>query len=153
MKRGRGAEGRRGRGFRAPAGLLLLVLSQSMSAQEPVDRATIAKIRDEGLNHSQVAATFNQLANVIGPRLTGSPAFKRAADWAEARLKSYGLAAVHQESWPFGRGWAMDKLVLEMVEPYYLPLIGFAEAWSPSTKGELLGAPVYIGELADSSAP
>lgn len=47
---------------------------------------------------------------------------------------------MHLESWPFGRGWALDKLVLEMVEPYYMPLTGFPEAWSPSTKGELLGA-------------
>ena len=132
--------------------LLLASLPRGVAAQEPVDQAAIAKIRGEAQARSQVEATFNQLANVIGPRLTGSPAFKRAADWAEARLKDYGLAAVHQESWPFGRGWAMDKLVLEMVEPYYLPLIGFAEAWSPSTKGELLGAPVYLGELADSTA-
>ncbi|HTL05709.1 MAG TPA: M20/M25/M40 family metallo-hydrolase [Gemmatimonadales bacterium] len=132
--------------------LLAALGAGAVSAQESIDQAAIAKIRAEAQARSQVEATFNQLANVIGPRLTGSPAFKRAADWAEARLKGYGLAAVHQESWPFGRGWAMDKLVLEMVEPYYLPLIGFAEAWSPSTKGELLGAPVYIGELADSTA-
>ncbi|HEV8598792.1 MAG TPA: M20/M25/M40 family metallo-hydrolase [Gemmatimonadales bacterium] len=121
-------------------------------AQKPVDLAMLARIREEGLTRSQVAATFNHLTNVIGPRLTGSPAFKQAADWAEARLKSYGLAGVHQESWPFGRGWQLDQLTLELVEPYYLPLIGFAEAWSPSTKGELLAAPVYIGELADSTA-
>jgi carboxypeptidase Q len=122
------------------------------SAQEPVDRATIAKIKDEGQNRSQVAVTFNHLTNVVGPRLTGTPAYKQAADWAEQRLKAYGLSAVHQESWPFGRGWGLEKLVLEMVEPYYFPLIGFAEAWSPSTKGELLAAPVYLGGLADSSA-
>jgi len=150
--RGRGAEGRRGRGFRAPAGLLLLVLSQSMSAQEPVDLATIAKIRDEGLNHSQVLGTFNQLTNVIGPRLTGSSAFRHAANWATALLKSYGLTDVHQEYWPFGRGWELQKLTLEMVEPRYFPLIGYPDAWSPSTKGELLATPVYVGALADSMA-
>jgi carboxypeptidase Q len=121
------------------------------SAQEPVDRAMLARIRDEAQARSQVAATFNHLTNVTGPRLTGSPAFKQAADWATEQLEAYGLSAVHQESWPFGRGWGLQKLVLEMVEPYYFPLIGFAEAWSPSTKGELFGAPVYIGDLADST--
>src|SRR5688500_6658899 len=39
-----------------------------------------------------------------------------------------------------------------MVEPWYFPLTGYPEAWSPSTKGELLGAPVYLGDLADSTA-
>jgi carboxypeptidase Q len=121
-------------------------------AQEPVDLATIARIRDEGQARSQVEATFSHLTNVIGQRLTGSPSFKQAVDWSTALLKGYGLANVHQESWPFGRGWALNKLTLEMVEPYYFPLIGFAEAWSPSTKGELLATPVYIGELADSTA-
>jgi hypothetical protein len=130
----------------------LLLGATAAAAQEPADRTTLARIRDEGLTRSQVEATFNQLSNVLGPRLTGSPAYRRAADWAEARLKAYGLSGVHQESWPFGRGWALEKLTLELVEPYYLPLIGFAEAWSPSTQGELLATPVYIGDLADSTA-
>lgn len=122
------------------------------SAQEPVDHAMIARIREEGQSRSQVGATFNHLTNVTGPRLTGTPAYKQAADWAAERLKGYGLSGVHQESWPFGRGWGLQKLVLEMVEPYYFPLIGFAEAWSPSTRGELFATPVYIGDLADTTA-
>jgi len=131
---------------------ILVAAASGVRAQEPVDRTMIGRIREEAQARSQVAATFNYLTNVTGPRLTGSPAFKQAADWATEQLKGYGLAGVHQESWPFGRGWRQEKLVLEMVEPYYFPLIGFAEAWSPSTKGELLGAPVYIGDLADTTA-
>jgi hypothetical protein len=131
---------------------MLLGAGSAARAQEPVDRAMLARIRDEAQTRSQVAATFNHLTNVTGPRLTGSPAFKQAADWAAERLRGYGLSAVHQESWPFGRGWGLQKLALEMVEPYYVPLLGFAEAWSPSTRGELFGAPVYIGDLADSTA-
>lgn len=134
------------------SGILVVGAISGASAQEPVDRAMIARIREEAQTRSQVAATFNHLTNVTGPRLTGSPAFKQAADWATQQLRDYGLSAVHQESWPFGRGWQLQKLVLEMVEPYYFPLIGFAEAWSPSTRGELLGAPVYIGDLADTTA-
>ena len=131
---------------------MLIGIAVGAAAQEPVDHATIAKIKEEGLTRSKVAATFNQLTNVIGPRLTGSPQFKQAVDWSSGELKRYGLADVHLESWPFGRGWSLRKLVLEMVEPYYLPLLGFAEAWTPSTKGELLAAPVYIGDLPDTTA-
>jgi carboxypeptidase Q len=132
--------------------LALVIGVSTAGAQEPVDQAMIARIKEEGLQRSRVEQTFNHLTNVVGPRLTGTPAFKQGADWAEAQLKSYGLSAVHQESWPFGRGWGLDKLVLEMVEPYYFPLIGFAEAWTPSTKGELLARPVYLGDLADTTA-
>ena len=130
----------------------LSVMATAVEAQEPVDRPMIARIKEEGLQRSRVEQTFNQLTNVIGPRLTGSPAYKRAADWSAAELKRYGLSAVHLESFPFGRGWSLEKFVFEMVEPFYFPLTGFPEAWSPSTKGELLATPVYIGELADSSA-
>jgi carboxypeptidase Q len=95
---------------------LVLSAARPLAAQEPVDRAVIARIREEGLQRSRVEETFNQLTNVLGPRLTGSPSYKRAADWSAELLKRYGLSAVHLESFPFGRGWSLEKLVLEMVE-------------------------------------
>ena len=124
----------------------LLALATGASAQETVDRAAIAQIKDEGLNRSQVGELFSHLTNVIGPRLTGSPAFKQAVDWSAEQLKRFGLANVHTEAWPFGRGWTLEHLSLEIVEPRYFPLIGYPEAWTPSTRGELPATPVYIGE-------
>ena len=32
-----------------------------------------------------------------------------------------------------------------MIEPRYLPLIGYADGWSASTSGEIVAAPVFIG--------
>jgi carboxypeptidase Q len=55
------------------------------------------------------------------------------------------LRQPHLEPWNFGRGWVLDHLVVEMTEPRYMPLIGYAEAWTPSTKGEIVGAPVLTG--------
>ncbi|HEX7025345.1 MAG TPA: M20/M25/M40 family metallo-hydrolase [Gemmatimonadales bacterium] len=139
---------------RAMIALAVLLVGETgpLMPQEPVDRAMIARIREEGLQRSRVEQTFGHLTDVIGPRLTGSPAFKRAVDWSAEELRRYGLSGVHLEAWPFGRGWSLEKFVFEMVEPYYFPLTGFPEAWSPSTRGELLAAPVYIGDLADSTA-
>ena len=56
------------------------------------------------MERSQAAAVFNHLTIDIGPRLTASPAHKRAAEWTRDRLRSYGLANVHLEPWTFGRG-------------------------------------------------
>jgi hypothetical protein len=131
---------------------ILMLCASAAPAQEPVDRTMVARIKEEGSQRSRVAATFNQLTTVIGPRLTGSPAYRQAADWSAAELRKYGLSGVRLESFPFGRGWTLEKLVLEMVSPWYFPLSGYPEAWSPSTRGEITGAPVYIGNLADSSA-
>ena len=115
-------------------------------AQEPIDRDMIAKIKDEGLNRSQVVETFTHFTEDIGPRLTGSPAHKRAAEWARDKLTAWGLSEARLEPFEFGRGWTMDRLTLEMVEPRYLPLSGFAEAWSPSMTKEVVAAPVFIGD-------
>jgi hypothetical protein len=102
------------------------------------------QIKSEALNHSQVAPVFEMLTVNIGPRLTASPAHKRAAEYARDRLASYGLTNAHLEPWQFGRGWTLEKLTVEMTEPRYLPLIGYADGWSPSTSGELLAAPVWV---------
>ncbi len=49
------------------------------------------------------------------------------------------------EPFQFGRGWTLEKLTVEMISPRYLPLIGYADAWSPSTNGELVASPVFLG--------
>ena len=120
----------------------LLLSSATARAQEPVDRAMIAKIRAEGLERSQVGPMFDTLANVFGPRLTATPAYLASANWARGKLASWRLDKPRLEAWPFGRGWTLERQTIEMIAPRYMPLIGYAEAWSPSTKGELVGTPI-----------
>lgn len=122
----------------------------TVGAQESVDRAMIAKIRDEGLNRSQVVKMFTHFTEVIGPRLTGSPQVKAASDYGKSRLAEWGLESPRLEAWEFGRGWALEKFSIEMIEPRYFPLIGYPEAWSASTTGELTGQPVLLGDKTNA---
>ena len=105
----------------------------------------LEQIRTEGLQTSQVMKWFDHLVIAIGPRLTGSAEYTAAADWSRETLASFGLANVTLEPFEFGRGWALERLVVEMVEPRYMPLNGYAEAWSASTKGEIVAAPLFVG--------
>src|SRR4029453_4454903 len=57
----------------------IVCAQESSSNKAPTD--PIARIRDEGLNRSQVMKTVSYLTDVIGPRLTGSPEMKRANEW------------------------------------------------------------------------
>jgi hypothetical protein len=114
-------------------------------AQTGTDGALLDKIRVEGFEHSQVDALFDTLTTEIGPRLTASPAHKRAAEWARDRLAAFGLSNARLEPFQFGRGWEAQRVVVEMIEPRYLPIIAYADGWSPSTAGELVGAPVPTG--------
>src|SRR5262245_9581511 len=101
----------------------LCLAATTAAAQQPVDRAMIAKIRAEGLDRSRVWSMLDTLATVIGPRLTASPAYMRAAVWARDHFTALGLKNVHFETFPFGRGWELDKFTLEMTAPRYMPLI------------------------------
>ena len=125
--------------------LTWLWIAAGLYAQEPVNQEMIAKFKAEGLENSQVLDTFNVLTNVIGPRLPATPAYKQAAQFVRDRLKSWQMENVHFESFEFQRGWTLEKLTIEMVEPRYFPLIGFPEAWTPSTGGEIVAEPLFLG--------
>ena len=57
--------------------LVLPVFAQTTERDEDIR----ARIRKEGMEHSQILKTMHMLADVYGPRLTGSPNHKRAAEW------------------------------------------------------------------------
>src|SRR5262249_19221348 len=118
----------------------LLCLSIPIVAQiqpEKVDLDAIYKIKDEGLNRSQVMDTLSYLTDVYGPRLTGSPQIKAAADWAKKRLNEWELVNVNLETWgPFGRGWTNEKFTARVISPAVsFPIIAYPKAWTPGTNG------------------
>ena len=76
------------------------------------------------------------LTDVGGPRLTASPGQRAAADWAIARLKSWGIANARSEPWGrFGRSWRLARFAAHQLTPTYAPLHGVPLAWSGGTRG------------------
>src|SRR5690242_4400185 len=69
----------------------------AQSQPTPVPDDPVQRIKDEGMNRSQVMQTLNYLTNVIGPRLTGSPGMKRANEWTRDKLTEWGLSNAHLE--------------------------------------------------------
>ena len=125
--------------------LSLFAMPAYLSAQEPIDRDMVEKIRKEGTENSRVMEVFNHLTNVIGPRLTASPAYQDAVRWTRDRMAEWGMKNVHAEGWEFGRGWELERFSVELLEPRYLPMIGYPRGWSASTEGRLVGEPVFMG--------
>jgi hypothetical protein len=131
----------------------LLVLSGCITAQTPpshdkvdasVDLGMLSAIRSEGLNHSQVMDHAGWIADVFGPRVTGSENLDRAAQWAQDQMKSWGLVNVHEERFPFGKGWSLQHFDASIVEPNYQPLIGFPKSFTPGTKGRVTAEVVRV---------
>ena len=77
--------------------------SAALYAQSGGDAALFERIRVEGMEHSQADALFDTLTVDIGPRLTASPAHKRAAEWATDRLTAFGLSNAHNDANPVPR--------------------------------------------------
>jgi hypothetical protein len=118
-------------------------------APEPAPTTTstdpIVRIRDEGLNRSQVMQTLSYLTDVIGPRLTGSPNLRRANKWTAEKLTGWGLINAHEEAWgPFGRGWTLKRFSAQIVEPQTIPLIAYPKAWSPGFDQPLTAPVIYL---------
>lgn len=111
---------------------------------EKVDLSIVERIRDEGMNRSHIPADALYLVDVIGPRLTGSPAMKRANEWTAQKMREYGLANVHLESYEFGRGWEEVSYFGRMTEPFVRPLTGRSLAWTGSTRGLQRGRAVIV---------
>ncbi|MBL7728969.1 MAG: M20/M25/M40 family metallo-hydrolase, partial [Dinghuibacter sp.] len=114
----------------------LLVTLFTAVAQEKVDTDMIARIKDEGLNRSKVMDIAFQLTDVAGPRLTVSPGFTRAAEWAKKEMQQWGMTNAQLRPWgEFGKGWEQNRCYIAMTAPYYQPLIAVPRAWTGSTPG------------------
>jgi carboxypeptidase Q len=120
------------------------------NATETIDLDMMAKIREEGLNRSQIAPTLSYITEVIGPRLTGSSALKRANLWVADTMTKWGMANAHLEPWgPFGRGWKIDKFSIEMQSSNPFPIIAVPKAWSPAVRVKANLVAVNVASEAD----
>jgi len=94
----------------------IAVVGLAAQSGDKVDYGMLTKIRDEGLNRSQAMETLSWMGDVYGPRITGSPGYKQAADWAVKRMTELGFSNVHLEKWPFGKGWQLKRFSAHMIE-------------------------------------
>jgi carboxypeptidase Q len=124
----------------------LLLLGVAALTQQRAGGEMVARIRTEGLQRSNALELYRTVTDQVGARLTGSPAHMQAARWAQGRFMEWGMTNSHLEPFEFGRGWALEKISVEMTEPRYMPLIAYADAWSPSMTRVVSGRVVYVGD-------
>jgi carboxypeptidase Q len=116
----------------------------SQTQTEPVDLSMMSAIRDTELARSQVMDHVSWLADVYGPRLTGSPGYRQASDWVLKKFGEWGLANPHKENFAFGKSWALERFSAHMIEPQISPLIGMPKSWTPGTNGKVAGEVVRV---------
>jgi carboxypeptidase Q len=122
----------------------LAPLSAQQAPGERIDYDAIYQIKDEGFQRSKVMETLSWLTDVYGPRLTNSPGFRKAGEWAVKEMTSWGLTNVKLEPFPFGRGWSNEKFTMTATTPGgSFPVIGMATAWTPGTAGAVSADGVF----------
>ena len=131
--------------------LLAAVLAgRPLSGQQlTVDTAGVGALLDEGMNRSEAMKNLMYLTDVIGPRLTGSPAARQANEWTMRRFQDYGLAT-HLEQWNFGGTWTRGPMWARLVAPRPHDLVAASWAWTPGTGGRPVRGPVV---RIDASSP
>ena len=115
--------------------LILSLLSLPIAAQNGSGEM-LSRIRKEAMERSQIMNTMHMFTDLYGPRLTGSPNHKAAADWAVKQMTTWGLENAHLEPWDFKHpGWLNERLTAHLISPIKDPLVCEVLAWTPSTKG------------------
>ena len=116
--------------------LIGILLCLPILAQSRSDKDLLERIRKEEANNSQIMKTEHMLTDVYGPRLTGSPNHKAAAEWAIKQMTAWGLRNAHLEPWDFGHvGWLNERFTGHIISPVKDVLTCEVLSWTPSTRG------------------
>src|SRR5437016_8483581 len=134
-------------------GLIATLLSLPLFAQSQSDKDLLERIRKEERDNSQLMKTEHMLTDVYGPRMTGSPNHKAAAEWAIRQMTAWGLSNAHLEAWDFGHvGWLNERFTGHIIAPVKDVLSCEVLSWTPSTRG-VVTANAYQLILPDRPTP
>jgi hypothetical protein len=126
----------RSRGARSAVVVVILAITAPLAADADLQ----SRIRQE-VSTPSIMRTVHMLTDVYGPRLTGSPNARQAADWAIKTLAGWGLTNAHLEPWDFGHpGWVNERAAAQIVAPVKDQLSVRAVAWTPGTNGTITAA-------------
>jgi carboxypeptidase Q len=127
------------------AAVVLTAAAAPTGPSEVIDHEMNARIRKEGQDNSQIMRTMHYLTDVYGPRLTGSPNHKAAAEWAVKQMTDWGFVNGRLEPWDFGHpGWLNERFSGFILSPVKDSLVGEVLAWTPSTNGTLTADAMQI---------
>jgi carboxypeptidase Q len=120
--------------------LLTIAVFAPLTLTHAQDTDINTKIRSEEKSNSQIMKTMHWLTDVYGPRLTGSPNHKAAADWAVKQMLAWGFDKAELEAWDFGHpGWVNERASGFITSPVQDTLVLEVLSWTPGTKKKAQG--------------
>ncbi|HEY6412279.1 MAG TPA: M20/M25/M40 family metallo-hydrolase [Edaphobacter sp.] len=135
---------------------LLPLCANAQTSVSPDTRAAVRQLIGDIMVDGKAYEYDRQLADHVGPRLTGSDNYVHAVSWAVDQFKSLGLTNVHTEPFNMPALWEPEVLATgQIVAPRLQTLHIYSLGWSPSTpdagiKGEVVYIPHLTLEGLDS---
>ncbi len=124
----------------------LAIAAVPARSPEAINEEINQKIRAEAQERSQIMRTMHYLTDIYGPRLTGSPNHKAAAEWAVTQMTGWGFENGRLEPWNFVNadgtsrsGWLNERFSGFILSPVKDSLVGEVLAWTPSTMRKVNG--------------
>ncbi|WP_051554845.1 M20/M25/M40 family metallo-hydrolase [Maribacter antarcticus] len=112
--------------------------------KEKVNQEVVNKIKKEAQENSKALDNLNYIADVHGPRITGSPQYYEAAKWAKNRMQKWGLDAKLDDYENNLRGWHYESYSVQMTAPSFMTINALPYIWSGSTSGVIESEIVLI---------
>jgi carboxypeptidase Q len=137
--------------YAALASVLALVPLAAPAQTWTVDDEILRGIWEAGFQESRAEAIAQHLMDVIGPRLSGSPAHEAAHDWAVALLHGWEISARKQQLGTVAHypAWERGVTHIDLIRPRVRTLEGTVASWSPGTGGSVEGPVVVFPEYGD----
>jgi hypothetical protein len=118
-------------------------------SQQPAELKPVTDRLAASIYNGPSMTTLGDLADGIGGRLTGSPAYVRSTEWVAAKFRSYGIETVRLEPFTIPAGWQRGAASGAMLSPLSRPLYVASLGWAPSTPpGGVQGAVAIVADVA-----
>lgn len=126
--------------------ILLLLPSVGLSQQQtPAGlQQTSARLAGEVLVNGRALEYVQNLSDKFGGRLSGSPAYDRAAGWAAEQFRAAGIKDVRLEPFQLQSTWARGASRARMLTPQDRPLHLESLGWAPSTPAAGVRGEVFL---------
>ena len=131
---------------------LLVAVASSVQAQTPAPTADVAAVNAAAQRIAAASSTevpwqrLSELADMIGNRITGSPALEHALAWAAEQMRADGLDAVRLEPVMVPH-WVRGQEGARIVTPVERPMALLGLGGSVGTKGTLRAPVVAFANL------
>ncbi len=122
-----------------------LIVAASAGGSEFPDFAAAKHLPAQVNRSPSIEENLRVVCDELGGRLPGSPAMRRAVEWAVGAFRQAGVDDVHTETFSMPSAWREGLVRIEITAPVAFQVPGVSSAWSPATPPEGIDAEVIDG--------